>query len=374
MFNPNNNYLFTEEDLNNTRYNQRTLKCSCICCHNIFLITKKMYMASKNTNNPNKNKYCSPSCRYKDLHKEETKICENCGKSYTTTNKNQRFCCIKCARSFSSKFAQSEQANNKRINSIKKYHKEKFNNFDNLNNATIKLKCIIDQVKLLYKTYNVDDMLQIINKSHKVSKATIKNIIKKYNLFPTEKFLSSKNKLKIKICKNVLGIKDRSVTESDFKKAFKILSYDFYDLNLTPRQINHKYNLNINQPTSSFSVLGLKLRQSKRNNNYQKIEDYNQYRLLCQFRFSKNVYPLIDGYNLLKDRGIWSKSNPNGVSRDHKVSIKYGFEHNIDPNIISHPANCEFISQRENASKGADCSITLAELLTTINVWKSSNT
>jgi len=42
--------------------------------------------------------------------------------------------------------------------------------------------------------------------------------------------------------------------------------------------------------------------------------------------------------------------------------IRYGFNNNINPEIISHPANCQLISQRKNSSKHMNCSITIEEL------------
>ena len=48
-----------------------------------------------------------------------------------------------------------------------------------------------------------------------------------------------------------------------------------------------------------------------------------------------------------------------------------GFKNNISPLIISHPANCQLISQRNNASKNRKSSITLEQLLQRIKEWDS---
>lgn len=48
---------------------------------------------------------------------------------------------------------------------------------------------------------------------------------------------------------------------------------------------------------------------------------------------------------------------------DHAFSIKAGFIHNIDPKIIGSKQNLRIISQHDNCTKGAKCSITLEQLL-----------
>ena len=81
------------------------------------------------------------------------------------------------------------------------------------------------------------------------------------------------------------------------------------------------------------------------------------------------------GLDLIREFG-WYKAknngdNPFGVSRDHMVSIKYGFDNEIDPKIISHPANCELILQRDNSRKNSKNSLTLEELIIRIDNWNS---
>ena len=50
-------------------------------------------------------------------------------------------------------------------------------------------------------------------------------------------------------------------------------------------------------------------------------------------------------------------------------SIKRGFELNIPPYIISHPANCQLLLQSENFLKKDNCSISLDNLCERIDVW-----
>jgi len=87
------------------------------------------------------------------------------------------------------------------------------------------------------------------------------------------------------------------------------------------------------------------------------------YQEQCTFNLA-GIIETIKGYDLLVKYGMYSrKTNPSGVVRDHRLSIDFGFKNQIDPRIISHPANCEFIPHKANASKSSKSSITLQELL-----------
>jgi len=52
-------------------------------------------------------------------------------------------------------------------------------------------------------------------------------------------------------------------------------------------------------------------------------------------------------------------NNLKGISRDHMYSVSQGFQNNVDPTIISHPANCQLLIHTENQSKGDKSKITL---------------
>ena len=71
------------------------------------------------------------------------------------------------------------------------------------------------------------------------------------------------------------------------------------------------------------------------------------------------------GWYAAKNRG----NNLGGISRDHIVSIRYGFENNVDSNIIAHPANCRLMVHGLNVSKGKKCGITVEQLKEKIQKW-----
>ncbi len=99
------------------------------------------------------------------------------------------------------------------------------------------------------------------------------------------------------------------------------------------------------------------------------------YRLRCNFKFDPYDYPDKFDLTLLKSHGWYRPSNRGnnlgGVSRDHLFSITDGFNQNISPNTMSHPANCDLILHSKNASKGSKSSITLKQLLERIGKWEN---
>lgn len=81
------------------------------------------------------------------------------------------------------------------------------------------------------------------------------------------------------------------------------------------------------------------------------------------FTFGISSYPdLFDG-SLISQYGMRSKDNPNGVTRDHKVSVQEAIINGYDPHYIKHPLNCELMLFKDNASKHTKSSITYAELV-----------
>ena len=93
------------------------------------------------------------------------------------------------------------------------------------------------------------------------------------------------------------------------------------------------------------------------------------YREQCQFNLA-GVIERVEGYELLKLLGMYDRRrNPEGVVRDHIYSVARGFKEGVDPRIISHPANCRFITHKANASKSKRCDISLEDLQKRIEAW-----
>lgn len=103
--------------------------------------------------------------------------------------------------------------------------------------------------------------------------------------------------------------------------------------------------------------------------------EFEIYSKKCKFDFSLSDFAEEFDFDLIEKYG-WYKAknrgdNLRGVSRDHMISIKYGFENNISPEIIKHPANCHLMRHDENFRKGIGCSITLDELMKRIDNWNN---
>lgn len=100
---------------------------------------------------------------------------------------------------------------------------------------------------------------------------------------------------------------------------------------------------------------------------------YLDYRRSCKFKFSIRKYSKEFDIDLIRKFGWYSAKNHgnnlNGVTRDHMYSVMDGFKNNIDPSIISHPANCKLMIHPENSSKHDKSSITLEELKERIKIW-----
>lgn len=87
------------------------------------------------------------------------------------------------------------------------------------------------------------------------------------------------------------------------------------------------------------------------------------------FSFSISAYPdLFDG-KLIKKNGMRSMDNPNGVTRDHRVSVNESIKNNYDPYYIKHPINCELMLFKDNAKKNTNSSITYKELIILVDTY-----
>lgn len=108
-----------------------------------------------------------------------------------------------------------------------------------------------------------------------------------------------------------------------------------------------------------------------------------QYYAAARFKFNVYHYPyefdlsLIEQYGWYTCPGLKRKGQPKnifGVSRDHIISVSYGFANNIDPKIISHPANCQIMIHSHNKLKHNKCSLPLDQLLEKIRLWDAKYT
>jgi hypothetical protein len=103
-------------------------------------------------------------------------------------------------------------------------------------------------------------------------------------------------------------------------------------------------------------------------------EPLRLYKEKCKFTFNVYNFPCKFDLSLIKMFGWYSPTNSkepnlNGISRDHMISITDGFILNLDPYLISHPANCQLINHIDNQKKGRGSSITVEELIEKVKNW-----
>lgn len=213
-------------------------------------------------------------------------------------------------------------------------------------------------------------------------KCTCKVCGKEYTVVCTKNdFLKSKyRKTCSSKCAHELTYKHCDV-ELKYKKVSETLSkrYNQNNYKQSSQYINHKFCIycgrEFNLPHKPHAKYCCE--QCKRNARFER-QNKNKtekvlYRKMCDFKFGLNDFPEEYNFDLIKENGWYKAKNRGnnlyGVSRDHIVSVKFGFEHNIDPYIISHPANCQLLIHTDNESKNCKCDMSIEELIEKINKW-----
>ena len=106
--------------------------------------------------------------------------------------------------------------------------------------------------------------------------------------------------------------------------------------------------------------------------SHSNLYSYNQRALYC-FSFCLSDYPSLFNFALLEEYGMRSKSNPDGVVRDHRISVADAIKQNYDPYYIRHPINCKLMLHRDNSKKHTTSSITYDKLIEEVNEWDQLN-
>lgn len=91
------------------------------------------------------------------------------------------------------------------------------------------------------------------------------------------------------------------------------------------------------------------------------------------FKFNIYNHPELFDLSLIEKHGWFSncknKSNINGVSRDHKVSVNEAIKNCYNPYYISHLMNCELILHKQNQKKNAKSSINYYDLVRMVDEY-----
>ena len=95
----------------------------------------------------------------------------------------------------------------------------------------------------------------------------------------------------------------------------------------------------------------------------------------AKYWFSFNVfhYPELFDLSLITTYGFRdNKTNPNGITRDHRVSVNDAIRNNYNPYYIKHPLNCELMFFNENNKKKTKSSITYEELIKLVDDYDNN--
>jgi len=151
-------------------------------------------------------------------------------------------------------------------------------------------------------------------------------------------------------------------------------------------------------PKERYPFCSVKFYQCKHTNNWYSNKNPNgtvrrcspyiksekeKYYAAARFKFNVYHFPNEFNLSLIEEHGWYtcpgrkrSKEPKNifGVSRDHIISVSYGFANNIDPSIIAHPANCRILLHSDNKKKHNKCDLTIGNLLSKIAAWDQKYT
>jgi len=90
--------------------------------------------------------------------------------------------------------------------------------------------------------------------------------------------------------------------------------------------------------------------------------DKSTYRYKASFDITIDNISSIKGYSLLQRLGFYNRNtNPGGVVKDHRFSIKSGQLLNIPPEYLGDINNCEFLTYSDNIKKSSNNSVSFDE-------------
>jgi endogenous inhibitor of DNA gyrase (YacG/DUF329 family) len=254
-------------------------------------------------------------------------ICKNCGKLIETSNK---YCSLKCRNVYVNKHLRNYKENGKSLSDRAK----------KLYGQNLK-KCKLCEKSLSYE--------------------------KRKNKFCSKE---CRSKSLIKWNKNRKGIKKKFSSEglNSIRIANEIRygSQSYYKNPSHCKECNGE--LNFENRKRVFCCV-----KCRRKYDHKNLTKYQKYYRSCAFAFNLSNYPNEFDFELIKKYGWYQAKNHGnnlgGVSRDHMMSINFGYKNGIESEMIKHPANCQLLVHNDNSSKNNKCSLTLDELQNRINEW-----
>ena len=380
-------FLFTSEDLKKAR-SREELPCRCTRCGKTFSVQKHDIQGK--IKRSQSTCFCSRSCQISWKHTggkapEERKsyVCENCGKNVPVEEYygSGRFCSEFCNHSYVGRLIHTKEVCSKVSQSLKTYHKQNaFNTFKSKNKTNSNQIASIEDFVRLTQRYNFSDIAHLL----KTSRQKIVKLARLYQISELDIFLSPKAKNAIKACRHALGkpFEDGSITLSDFEKVRQECKRLMFEEEMPSLQVCREYlgidGLRDGQFIKDVFHVQLPSLQEigKRWHAKSMIDktEREKYYIECKFRFPDELLPYTEKSELIGRYPWYNPFHPkeNGLTKDHMISKKYGYKHNVDTYLMSHPANCEIMLLSDNASKQDKCSLTVEELIERVEWWNEN--
>lgn len=220
------------------------------------------------------------------------------------------------------------------------------------------------------KKWSLFDIQTLLNiKNDKTFKQYCKSLLIEDN----PAFIKNTQRRAIKICRRMFNkpLSAGSITIEERNQIGKECERLLYEEKWSTKRVCKEY---LHCKTSSYvflAALGVRTYTVSEalliryNISPEQRNAFKEYRRKCKFNFTRELEECLFGAD--------KKAITNDIAtKDHMISVIYGFIHNIDPYLMSHPANCMILSNSSNSSKNGSCSITLDELTERVEWFNST--
>lgn len=352
-------FLFTQKEFSKSGSRDKML-CRCAHCGKEFW--KEKHFLQRNVHDNRPLVYCSYECGMKHRtilasekhpHPDEY-ACETCGKTVKWKNRYGagRFCCEKCAKSFSGKIANSDEAKRKTSQSLKQTYKEhpeiwiisalKQHHPETSENGVNKVvqgiehfKSLKDKIVEMQENWSLFDIERILGFKH----IDFTRGCKICGLKENSKFLPLKKGKAIEACQHALGkpLTFGSITLDDLEYVRSECTRLMYEHNWTPVQICQDF-LGHSFPYRQFicNILGVKFKSPseavrsayKRKGAYKNIESKKKYKMECEFHMDFELHALLSNFTDVNVKKWYNKKcgkRREHSTRDHMISKEYGY-------------------------------------------------
>lgn len=175
-----------------------------------------------------------------------------------------------------------------------------------------------------------------------------------------------------KFCNNSCAAKFNNTGRIDSEETRKKKSCSIKKIHELNRIVVGEYCKLIKSKCAHCSVISmvrLKKKYCEKCNKIYAEEPRNR------FKFTFNVYKYPELFDIQRlilvgwysPKGKSGKWNPEGLSRDHRVSVNEALKYGYDPYYITHPMNCELMPHNQNNKKKTKSSLLYDDLVSLVD-------